>query len=685
MNSQKHRAPILRALPVVIGLSLSFFLSGFRNEQPASAEELATEVNAIAVSGNEVYVGGLFTSIGNISANNIARYNLATGAWSPLGGGTNNVVAAIAVSGSDVYVGGRFTNAVNPGGANVPVTCVVRWSNATNTWNPLGASGVNQNGVNGDVSALAIGGGFVYVGGDFNTARNSGSNTFSVGSVARWNGSSWSTLGSGGSATGNGVSSPGLAQVYAIATSGSDVYVAGSFTRANNSNSSNISTNCIARWNSGTGLWSALGGGSGAGANGVNGDVLALAVSGSDLYIGGNFTSVYNNLNAGIAVGHIARWNGASWATLGTGTGTAGNGVAGTVFALAVGQGFLYAGGDFTAAYNGSGGGIGASSVSANCIARWNGSSWSAMGASSGSTGNGMNAQVSAIATSSGDAYAGGEFTNAYNSGSNRVTVGGIARWNGAQWSAFGSGSTGGGGTVTTVSAASLSGAEVSPESIATAYGPNLATVTQAATTTPLPVSLGGTTVRVRDSAGTERSAPLFFVSPLQVNFQVPAGTAGGGATVTIAAADGRVSTGGVQIAAVSPALFTANANGQGVAAATVFRLKGNGAQSYEPVARFDSAQNRFVAVPIDLGPTTDQVFLVLNGSGVRYRSNLAAATARIGGTSSEVLYAGPQGGFAGLDQMNLRVPRSLAGRGEVDVMLVVDGKPANAVKMSIK
>ncbi len=140
-----------------------------------------------------------------------------------------------------------------------------------------------------------------------------------------------------------------------------------------------------------------------------------------------------------------------------------------------------------------------------------------------------------------------------------------------------------------------------------------------------------------------------------------------------------------MRIAATEPGLFSANASGQGVAAAVLLRVKANGAQSYEPVARFDPAQNKFVALPIDLGPSTDQVFLLLFGTGIRFRDSLSAVTASIGGTEAQVLYAGEQGGFVGLDQLNVRVPRSLAGRGEVDVSLTVDGRAANPVRVSFR
>ncbi|HWQ31994.1 MAG TPA: BACON domain-containing carbohydrate-binding protein [Blastocatellia bacterium] len=237
----------------------------------------------------------------------------------------------------------------------------------------------------------------------------------------------------------------------------------------------------------------------------------------------------------------------------------------------------------------------------------------------------------------------------------------------------------------TTVSAASYATTELPGEAIAAAFGTNLATTIQSAPGLPLPTVLAGTTVRVRDSRGTERLAPLFFVSPQQVNYQLPAGTAAGPATVTITNADGSISTGAVNVVAASPGLFSADASGSGLAAALVFRIRADGTQSYEPVARFDAAQNKFVALPVDFGADTDQVFLVLFGTGIRGRSALSAVTAKIGGADCEVIYAGPQGGFVGLDQVNLKLPRTLAGRGAATVQLTIDGRTANTVQVTIK
>jgi uncharacterized protein (TIGR03437 family) len=239
--------------------------------------------------------------------------------------------------------------------------------------------------------------------------------------------------------------------------------------------------------------------------------------------------------------------------------------------------------------------------------------------------------------------------------------------------------------TVASVSAANYRGPELAPESIVAAFGANLATDTQSAPWLPLPTQLAGVSVRVRDSLGAERLASLFFVSPAQINYQIPPGTASGTATVTVMNDGNIIAAGLVEIASVAPGLFAADASGRGVAAAYALRVKANGAQSVEPVARFDPAQNRFVAEPVDLGPESDQVFLVLFGTGIKFRSTPSAVSASIGGVSNEVLFAGEAPGFIGLDQVNVRLSRSLAGRGEIEVVLSVEGKAANPVRVSIR
>jgi uncharacterized protein (TIGR03437 family) len=234
------------------------------------------------------------------------------------------------------------------------------------------------------------------------------------------------------------------------------------------------------------------------------------------------------------------------------------------------------------------------------------------------------------------------------------------------------------------VSAASYAVTKAAPDSIVSAFGTGLSISTQAAIFTPLPSSLGGTSVRVTDQFGIERIASLFFVSPNQINYLIPAGTAEGLATVTITNAAGVVSPGLVNVERVAPSIFSADSSGKGYAAADVQRVRSDSTESYERVARFDLAHNRFIAHPIALLPN-EQAFLILYGTGLKYRSDLSAVKARIGGLATEVLYVGPQGHYAGLDQINLRLPLGLAGRGDITVELEIDGHLTNPVKISIQ
>ena len=238
---------------------------------------------------------------------------------------------------------------------------------------------------------------------------------------------------------------------------------------------------------------------------------------------------------------------------------------------------------------------------------------------------------------------------------------------------------------ITSVSAASFAGAALAPESITAAFGAGLATTTLSAPGLPLPTTLGGTTVKVRDRQGNERLSPLFFVSPTQLNYLIPLNTATGAATITVTNGNTIVAAGSAQVASVAPGIFTADASGRGLPAAVALRIRADGSQRYEPVIRFDATQNKFAAAPIDLGPSTDQVVLVLFATGLRFRSSGAAVSGSIGGANAQALYAGPQGAFSGLDQVNLLLPRSLAGRGDVNVTLTVDGQAANLVQINIR
>jgi len=239
-------------------------------------------------------------------------------------------------------------------------------------------------------------------------------------------------------------------------------------------------------------------------------------------------------------------------------------------------------------------------------------------------------------------------------------------------------------GFAKSVSAASFS-APIAPESMASVFSLGHGSGTFVTSGVALPAQLGGVEVRVRSALGAERVAPLFFVSPEQINFQVPAGVATGTATVFVYHNGLYRNYGPVQITQFAPGIFTTNAAGTGLASAVALRVKADGSQNFESLAVFDPSQNRIVARPIDLGGENDRVFLVLFGTGWRGRTDLSAFRVRVGGMDAPVTFAGAQGEFTGLDQMNVEIPFSLRGRGEVTINCTVDGRVANPVTVTIK
>lgn len=248
----------------------------------------------------------------------------------------------------------------------------------------------------------------------------------------------------------------------------------------------------------------------------------------------------------------------------------------------------------------------------------------------------------------------------------------------------------GGVAPATAVAAASFKTTDLTSGGIVALFGNDLAEAVRTATGTPLPTELDGVAATLTVRPPNSLPCPLFFVSPQQINLLLPQlfspfDAITGEALLTVRRNGRVVAAASLQLARVAPALFTANANGRGVAAAVVLRVQADGAQVFEPVAQFDAAQNRFNAVPIDVSNASEQVFLLLFGTGIRNRSSLAAVEAKLNDEPMAVSYAGAQGGFAGLDQINLRLLPNLAGRGLVNVLLMVEGKTANTVNVSIR
>lgn len=196
----------------------------------------------------------------------------------------------------------------------------------------------------------------------------------------------------------------------------------------------------------------------------------------------------------------------------------------------------------------------------------------------------------------------------------------------------------------------------------------------------PLVGTLGRVTVEVTDSQGATHEAVTNYLHTQQINFLVPREVRPGPATVIVRTGMSRREV-KVDVEPVAPGLFTANANGQGVAAAVALHLDRQGPDNWETVFQCSGGSGTCIPKPIDAG--SGDVILMLFGTGFRgWKSSVKAS---IGGQSAEVMGAAMQRQFAGLDQVNVRIPAALAGKGEVPVVVTVDGKKANPVTVNIR
>jgi uncharacterized protein (TIGR03437 family) len=233
------------------------------------------------------------------------------------------------------------------------------------------------------------------------------------------------------------------------------------------------------------------------------------------------------------------------------------------------------------------------------------------------------------------------------------------------------------------VNAATFTAGPLASDTLVSAFGTHLALDTRAAAYWQYNVA--DTTVTITDQQQVKHEAYVLFVSPTQVNFALPASLTPGAVTVAITSPDGYVTSCRLQIASIAPGLFSANASGSGLASGLILRTRANQTQSYEPLARFDTTLNRFVAVPAIVNTPEEIVHLMLFGTGLRGRSSLSGVTARIGNRSLEVSYCGPVNSLLGLDQLNLALPAALAGSGNVQVEVTIDGKPANTLRFNVR
>lgn len=312
--------------------------------------------------GSDVYVGGSFSMAGGIAANNIVRWSTTTHQWYTLGGGISGIVYCMVPRGNNLYVGGSFNDI---GGTSA--WSLARWDTLAQSWSIVGGQPGLESGGKfvGVVQAMVFdSSGNLYVGGFFDHAGS-----LAAENIARWDGVSWSALGSGLGAT----SSDG---VFALVVSGNDVFAGGYFTTPDSD---------IALWN-GT-SWSGLGG--------MNGRVDTLVLNGSNLYAGGQFTM------AGITPAqHIAVWTGGNnWQELGGGTDN-------EVTAIVPGPGGYFVMGNFQTA----------GSTNVKYGALWDGNAWTALG-------YGVDAETYAAAIVGDQVYIGGAFLKSAFRPSNHIAI----------------------------------------------------------------------------------------------------------------------------------------------------------------------------------------------------------------------------------------------------------------------
>ncbi len=241
-------------------------------------------------------------------------------------------------------------------------------------------------------------------------------------------------------------------------------------------------------------------------------------------------------------------------------------------------------------------------------------------------------------------------------------------------------------GSVTPGSAANYVAASLAPAGMGLLRGKGMAAAEAIASAdAELPANLGDVEVQILDSGGVTYSAPLHYVSPEQITFQTPPAASPGAVSIKVLQGGTVVGEGSAVVEAVLPGLFSANPEGLATLSGFAVRRKADGSESQEPAMAWNPDSNQYEAVALDFGEGDDQLLLVLNGSGFRNASSPANVTATIDGEAAPVESIAAQDSPAGLDQARISIPRSLAGRGEVTVVLTVDGRKANPVIVRIK
>ena len=271
-------------------------------------------VECSVIWNGSLVVGGQFTQVGGVPANNIALWNGSK--WMPLGMGLNEEVMSLLVFDGSLVASGRFT-----GSGAIEASGVAVWNGTS--WQPMGNGFDVVDYYLPMVAALSLYQGELIAAGHF-----SKSGSVPADCIARWNGISWQPLG-------DGVNGP----IWALATHGDSLYVGGAFDSAGTEHATGF-----ARWNGE--IWSAPPGV--LTSNGGPGSIHSLRVFQGHLVAGGEFDTA-----GGVPAHNVARWDGEGWSSMAAGFNA-------RVTCIAVHEDILYAG-----TYFGSQG-----------VRAWDGSGW---------------------------------------------------------------------------------------------------------------------------------------------------------------------------------------------------------------------------------------------------------------------------------------------------------------------
>jgi uncharacterized protein (TIGR03437 family) len=226
---------------------------------------------------------------------------------------------------------------------------------------------------------------------------------------------------------------------------------------------------------------------------------------------------------------------------------------------------------------------------------------------------------------------------------------------------------------IAAANAFSFSSEAFATDAITSVFGNNLAGTTTAAPSGPLPPAIEGVSVNIIDATGHSHAAGLYFVSPDQINFVLPAGVPPGPARIVVTKAGATVAL-SIVISRVVPALASLNGSGSGPAAAHLVRVHADGSQD-PPIVVSAQAET--------FGAAGDRMYLILHGTG--FRNAHGSLTCILNDQPVSTLYSGPHSTYPGLDQINLELPATLRGAGIVRVNCTVEGHSTNSVSITVR